>query len=266
MGNILAPFKKFLSNKNTITIIGVLVGVVVLYFGYMWRVKQSVDPIEIPYANKILTATTKITEDDISFTTVPKNMIKNMQNIVTDQSQIVGKLVSFDSKIAANAFFYSENLIAEEEMPDSIFSNLEDGYTVFDLKIEAEKSYANSIFPGNMIDLYMVTNDDDGKLIFGRFIKSIEVLAVKDESGKNVFENKDKLGTPSDLLFAVPENLFLLLSKATGLGINILPVPRNSSYTTTAAATEITSQELEALIRNKTHIISGECTDLTQCG
>ena len=67
-------------------------------------------------------------------------------------------------------------------------------------------------------------------------------------------------------MFAVPENLFLLLSKAKNLGITIQPVPRNSSYTTTAAATEITSQELEALIRNKTHIISGECTDLTQCG
>ena len=49
MGNLLVPFKKFLSNKNTITILGVLIGLVVLYLGYSWRVTQSIQPTSVPY-------------------------------------------------------------------------------------------------------------------------------------------------------------------------------------------------------------------------
>ena len=64
MGNILVPFKKFLSNKNTITILGVLLGVVVLYLGYNWRVNRSIQPTRIPYANKTMVAGTKVTEND----------------------------------------------------------------------------------------------------------------------------------------------------------------------------------------------------------
>ena len=122
MGNILVPFKKFLSNKNTITILGVLLGVVVLYLGYNWRVNRSIQPTSIPYATETLRAGTKITEASIGYTKVPKDTIKNMTNILTQPSEINGKLVSFDSKIPVNGFFYKENVIAESEMPDSIFS------------------------------------------------------------------------------------------------------------------------------------------------
>ena len=48
MGNIMVPLKKFLSNKNTITILGVLIGVVVLYVGYNWRVTKSIQPVSVP--------------------------------------------------------------------------------------------------------------------------------------------------------------------------------------------------------------------------
>ena len=34
MGNIMISIKRFLGNKNTVTILGVIVGIVVLYFGY----------------------------------------------------------------------------------------------------------------------------------------------------------------------------------------------------------------------------------------
>ena len=39
MGNLSANLKKFLSNKNTVTIICVVAGILVLYIGYTWRVK-----------------------------------------------------------------------------------------------------------------------------------------------------------------------------------------------------------------------------------
>ena len=246
MGNLLVPFKKFLSNKNTVTILGVLLGLVVLYFGYVWRVNQSVKPIDVPYATSTMISGTKITEENIGYTQIPQDFLSNMSNIVTDVGSIRNMLVSYDSKIPINSFFFTENLISEEEMPDSIFSNIPDGYTIF---------------------LYMkATAKEDGKLIFGRFIKEIQVLAVRDSTGKNVFADRDNPGEPAALLFAVPEDLFLLLSKAKYLGgIDLVPVPRNAGYSADTGATQVEASVLEQLIVDQTFIIPNECTDLTLC-
>lgn len=265
MGNLLAPFKKFLSNKNTITILGVLLGIVVLYFGYTWRVNNSVQPTKVPYATVKLSAGTTITESVIGYTDVPKSMIKQMTNLMTNINQIQGKLVSYDSTIPPNGFFFSENLITKEEMPDSIFSDIPKGNTIYVLDVTVNSTYGNAIFPGDAIDLYMSTTDDDDKVVFGRLISSIKVEAVRDKKGKNVFLDKDNPTDSAMLLFSVPEQLFLLLKKAEILNIEIIPVPRNSDYTTSAAATQLRSDELQDMIISKTHIIQGECTDLTTC-
>lgn len=266
MGNLLVPIKKFLSNKNTITILGVLLGIVVLYVGYNWRVRKSIQPVRIPYSNVTMIAGTKIVVENISYASVPKDMISNMSNLVTNVNEIVGKLVCYDSKIPQNGFFFDENLITEEDMPDSVFSNIQDGYTIYRLSVDYKSTYGNSIFPGDKIDLYLSSQDDESKVIYGRLIKQIQVLAVKDSKGQNVFADRDNQTESAILMFAVPENLFLLLKKAEKLGIVLEPIPRNDTYAESAAPTELTNDELQALIINQTHIIQGECTDLTVCG
>ncbi len=265
MGNFLAPFKKFLSNKNTITILGVLLGIVVLYFGYNWRVTNSVQPTSVPYATATLVSGTKITENYISYTEVPKSTIKNMNNLVTNINQIKGKLVSYDSKIPMNGYFFTENLISEDEMPDSIFSNIPDGDTIYVLKVNVNSTYGNAIFPDDAIDLYMSFKSEDNLVVYGRLISSIRVLAVRDKKGRNVFADKDNPSDSAMLLFAVPEELFLLLKKAELVGVDIEPVPRNNAYTTNAAATQLKSEELRAMIIDKTYVIQNECQDLTAC-
>jgi len=267
MGNLLVPIKKFLSNKNTITILGLLLGLVVLYFGYTWRVNKSTDPVLIPYCKTTLQAGTQITENDIGYTKVPKSMVSSFGDILTSADDINGKLVSYDSKIAAGSFFFSANIIDEEDYPDSIFADIPDGYTIYNLSVDFQSTYANSIKPGDNIDLYVSMEDpDNGLLIYGRFIKQINVLAVKDAKGKNVFENKDDPGEPSLLLFAVPEDLYLLLKKCEIVGVTIEPVPRNQNYSAGTAATELTSEEIQQKIISQTHVLQNECTDLTVCG
>ena len=39
---------KFLQNKNTVTVIGVVAAVLVLYVGYNIRVKNAINPITVP--------------------------------------------------------------------------------------------------------------------------------------------------------------------------------------------------------------------------
>ena len=267
MGKLLVPFKKFLSNKNTITILGVLLGIVVLYFGYTWRVNQSISPTQVPYANKKLIAGTKITEADISYTDIPKDFKKNMKNIVTDASKIKGMLVSYDTNIPANSFFFSEALMTEDEMPNSVYSKIDDGYTIVYLEVDNNKTHGSSIFPNDTIDLYMSTkaDEDDKKLLYGRFIKQIQVLGVRDNNGLDVYRDRENPGTPAVLLFAVSEENFLLLKKAIALGIEIEPVPRNAAYSHKENASEIANEELKNIILSRTHKIAGECTDLTKC-
>ena len=269
MGNILAPLKKFASNKNTVTILGVLLGVVVLFLGYQWRVNQAISPVNVYYATKTLVQGDTITAEDVGVAQISSTILNSMDNVIQtlecpddDYSGncIVGKMVSFDAKIPKNSYFFTDSVISPEEMPDSLFSNIPNGNTVFALEIDNMSSYGNSIFPDDNIDLYLHTTDDssDGKHIYGKFIESIKVLAVKDEEGNNVFKNRDEVGEPSVLLFSVPEDLYLLLSKAIYVGMEIVPVPRNASYTTNPGETNVKSDFLKSFILAKTVNIPDE--------
>ena len=115
------------------------------------------------------------------------------------------------------------------------------------------------------IDLYL-SGDVDGQVLYSRFIASIQVLAVRDEEGRDVFIDRDNPGEPAVMSFAVPEYLYLLLMRAQMTGFGIHLVGRNSSYSDNAAPTVMVSEELETLIKNKTYIIQNECVDLTVCG
>ncbi len=263
MGNILTGLKKFLSNKNTVTIIGVLLGIAVLYIGYNWRVKQAINPVSVPYAKVEISSRTLITPDMIGYMKVSGDMIKNNSNIVTNINNIKGKYVSYGTTIPANSLFYSESLMSEEEMPDSAFADIPDNYTIYSLGVNLHTTYGNSIFPGNYIDLYVKAKDDSGDVIFGKFIESIEVLAVKDSSGNHVFETTVESRTPSELLFAVPDEMYSTLMKAgyIGASLEIIPVPRNASYSANPDETLVSSEYIKNFILSKTTILPEENTN-----
>ena len=61
MGNgIIAGLKRFAMNKNTVTIFAVLVGIVVLWVGYSYRVGQSTKSVEVWAAGATIKPVTKI--------------------------------------------------------------------------------------------------------------------------------------------------------------------------------------------------------------
>lgn len=247
MGNLLTGIKRFLSNKNTVTIICILVGVAVLYVGYNWRVNQATSPVKIPYAKQEITSRTKITADMIGYTEVPSSLVSSSKNIISNVGAIIDKYVSYGATIPENSFFYFTLVMDQSEMPDSTFADIPDGYTIFPLKVNMDTTYGNSIFPGNKIDLYVETKVD-GKVMFGRLIQSIEVLAVKDNQGQHVFESTTEARTPSVMLFAVPDDIFELLEKAEALNLTIKPIPRNSSYTQNPGDTVVDKKEIEDYI------------------
>lgn len=267
MNNLVISLKRFIQNKNTMTIIGVLAIVVIIYLGYNWRVGQATNPISMPYAKETLQPKTELTEDMVGIAKVPPALVQN--NVIRDQSSVLGKCVSYNTIVPAGSLFFKENIVNCEELPDAVFYDIKDGYTVFNLPVDIESSYGNSIFPGNYINIYFKAVDDDGKVIVGKLIENVKVLAVKDRDGKNVFENTDEVRTSATILFAVPEDMHLVLRKASYLGedykAELIPVPTSESYKTKEpGAVELTSQYLKEYINAKSvYVPEDEADDTT---
>jgi len=168
---------------------------------------------------------------------------------------LIGKKINVGSKVPKHGVFYTEQVVDAKELPDSAFADIPDGYTVFNLKVNNTLTYGNSIYPGNYIDLYLKGKDDSRKEIFVKFITSIQVLDAKDSSGRHVFDGTENAGTADVLLFAVPDDLFELLTKAQQIGFELHPVPRNNSYTSNPGETEVNSEYMRDIINSKAAVI-----------
>ena len=264
MGNIMLKLKRFLGNKNTVTVLCVLAGVGVLLFGYNYRVKQAVQPVNVPYALKRMEPKSKVEADNVGLIKVSGAFVEQTQDLVTSKQYIManGWYVNYDTVIPEGGLFYKSQLVKKEDIPDTAFDDIDEGATIFSLSVNSHSTYGNSIMPGNFIDLYLKATDDNGKVIFGKFIESIKVLSVRDSSGNDVFSDSQAEKSSSELLFAVKDNLFMLLSEASFVGgIEIVPVPRNAAYRNegdTENGTQVSKQELVDFILAKVSELSDE--------
>lgn len=233
MGNVMLKLKRFFGNKNTVTILCVIAGVAVLLFGYNLRVKQAVQPVNIPYALKRMGPKTKVESENVGTIKVSKAFVDQTKGLISTKNYILSKewYVNYDTVIPAGGLFYEKQLVEKKDIPDTAWDEIPDGATIFSLSVNSHSTYGNSIMPNNYIDLYIKASDENGKIIFGKFIESIRVLAVRDGSGNDVFADSENIKSSSELLFAVEDDLFLLLSEAIFVGgIEIIPVPRNEAY------------------------------------
>lgn len=251
MGNALIGFKKFFANKNTVTFLCIILGVVVLFVGYNIRVKNATSPVQVPYAKVAIGPKTQITADMIGKTEVPTSILKTT-NIITNTSKIINYYSSYASSIPKNSYFYADAVMDEKMMPDYAFKNMAEGYTVYSLKVNMDSTYANKIYPDTYIDLYAyVGASSSQKAIYARLIKSIKVKSVKDDRGRNLLESGLNDGTPAALLFEVPDDLFYLLKKAEYVDkVTIEPIPRNAAYTASEGETEVDKKIIEEYINS----------------
>ncbi len=226
MNNILISLKKIITNKNTITIIGVIVILGLLYWGYNSTIEGQVKPVQIPVARQTIQPRTLITDDMITYIEVPSIAVN--QNVQRNKANVVGMYSNVNTVIPAGSMFYSDVLVSEDKLPDSAFTAVKDGERPYALSVTTASTYGNSIFPGNKIDIFMKAVDESGQIMVGRLLAQVEVLAVKDSAGQNVFEDSTVNRTPATLLFGVPEDVFVLLKKTEYLksfGVELFPVP-----------------------------------------
>lgn len=243
---------KILKNKNTFTILIVFAGIIGLYIVYNWRINQATSLVQIPYAKKEINSRQEITADAVSYMQVPKSVINNASNLVSSGYQVIGKYVNYGCTIPQYSLFYNESILTESSTPESEFKDLPDGYTVYQLDVDFDSTYGNSIYPGNYIDLYVKMKETNTeKIIFGRLIKGIKVMAVYNSAGLDVFESTSEVPAPKYMWFAVPNDLYELLRKATYANATIMPIPRNASYSDEERTPEIDSTYIQNYILTK---------------
>lgn len=262
-GNLnVSKVKRFLKNKNTVTAFCAILIVVVLIVGYTIRVNNATKPVKIPVAKVTIQPRTEITADMITEINVPQEALKG--NYYRNVSSLVGKYSNVNTVIPAGSIFYSESVISKNDLPDSSLYDVAEGETLYYLTVNMLTSYTNSILPGNYIDIYLSTKENN-KALVGKILENVKILAVKTSDGKNVFENSDESRTPYVIIFALPEEQHLLLRKinainsysvyATNPGyskIDIIPVPTAASFDGSEKDIKpnVTSQYLKDYILN----------------
>lgn len=253
MNNIMVSLKRFLKNKNTVTIIGILVVLGILYFTYTSTINDAVTPISVPVAATDIQPRTLITDDMVTTMNVPAVAIK--ENVIRVKNNIVGKYSNYNTLIPEGSMFFTSTVIKEEELPNYAVIKVEEGEIPYYFPVNMTTTYGNSIMPNSYIDIYMKAENEAGVVMVGKLIENIKILAVKDSSGKNVFENTSESRTPASLIFGVEPKINILLKKAEYIdqfSVELFPVPHGGTIEKQEGEVSVTSATLQTFIEAHT--------------
>ena len=128
MGNIVGTLKRFLGNKNTVTILAVLAGVIILWAFYNYRVEQAITTIKIPYAVEAIDAGKKIENDNIDFKEITPSTTKN-SDIVISMADLDGMYICTGTSVPKDGFFYKSQLCQKEQIKNSIYEGISIPYS-----------------------------------------------------------------------------------------------------------------------------------------
>ena len=254
----------FFKNKIVVTIIGVILIVGILYFGYTTAINKSTEPITMWVASQTIQPRTLITDDMIRQVSVPGSYVGS--NIIRSKDKIVGRYSNYNTLIPEGSMFYDTTVINKEDLPDAAFVNIPAGQVAYNFPVTMESTYGNSIYPGNKIDIYMKINNENGDVMVGRLFKNITVAAVKDSSGANVFEVSDNSRTPSFIIFGLTCEYYNLLKKASYLdaySVELYPVPSGTNTSNTELETTVTSTKLEKFVLS--HTVVNDQSEFDEC-
>ena len=254
---------KFLRNKNTVTILGIILIVFLLFIGFNVTINQTVNPVSIPVAKVKIPAQTKITGDMLQIKKISK--VGLTENVIRNASLIVGKYTNINVTIPAGSMIYTDWIVDESSIPGNWIEKIDisKGEEAYYYKVDMVSTFGNSILPDSYIDIYMSAHDVNGNIMYGKLFSSIKVLAVHDGSGKNVFADPTNIGSPSYLAFGLSRDNYKLLKRAEylkGQGIDLVIEPKGQKYVS-KAGTLVSSKTLQDYINNETSTVSDETVE-----
>ncbi|MDO4995557.1 MAG: hypothetical protein Q4E69_00050 [Bacilli bacterium] len=260
MGNLILSLKKVIINKNSVTILGLILCIFIIFYSYNKRVSDSINPITVPYAKTQILSGTQITNKMVGITQVPPSMLEG--DVITNVSDVVDKYTNADTMIPEGSLFYKRAVVAREDLPANIILDYPTGYVLYNMKVNTESTYGNQVYPGNYIDIYLkvetqsltgdITNKRaDDKVMVGKMFSHVKVISVLDKDGNAIFKKDNNAGPPAMIIFAIPEEYYILLTKAFYLRSyysTLIPVPTNESLKESPGELEMSSEYLKEWI------------------
>ena len=228
MNSTQIKLKKFLGNRNTVTILCAIIGIVVLYVGYTVRVNSAIEPVTVPYANTNIQPRTKITEDMISTMQIAKAALDKMEgSVITDKKKIINKFSATNTLIPEGSLFYESAVV--DKRPNEAVYQAPKGFSLYYFTVNMGTSYVNTILPNTYVDIYLGLNDETTSLPYvGKYIENVKVLAVKTSDGLDVFEDSDTTRVPAYIIVEVRDDEFKSMLKASRLGYSLTLVPNKN--------------------------------------
>ena len=245
--------KKLLANKNVVTLLGAIVLALVVYGLYKWQVNKTITLITIPCANQAIPARTEIKEEMIGKCEVTQATLKG--NVITNSNALLDDMyTNVNTVVPAGSFFFKDVIVSKKQLPDSFLIDIPEGYIAYPFSVNVKSTYGNSVYPGNYVDIYF-KGVENSKIIFGKLIENVKVLAVKDAAGNHVFEGAAENRQPAQIIFAVTDEMHKVLRSAEYIsGVEIILVPTNLAYTYTEGdeiVTTITSDYIKSYIEER---------------
>lgn len=246
MNNFMMSMKRFFSNKNVVTIIGVVIVLGLLYWEYNSKITKAVNPVRVPVAASDLLPQQEITSSDLKWVDVPS--VSKDDKALTNSSSIVGKYVGVNSMIPEGSMFYASAIVDKEDLPGSWLTLIDEEEIPFYFRVDLVSTYANSIEPNDYVDLWMKAEDEEGLVMFGKLMQNIKIVAVKDAEGQDVFKSSTETGDPAFLYCGLESDHFVMLTKAPYIdGVELVVVPHGGAVPKIGDV-EVTSKTLRDYI------------------
>ena len=258
MNNLAISLKKFFTNKNTVTIIGMIAILVILYVLYTKTVNEHIKKITVPVAAKTINPQTQITAEDVTYIEIA-NAAKPADNVYMTDKEIVGKYTGVGSTVPEGSMFYKSVIVEKEDLPGNWLTLLEKDalgnlQIPYYFSVNTTTTFGNSIQPGDYIDFYVRSYNEKEQLMFGKMLENVKVLAVTDGSGKDVFRSQQDIGSPSFLNFGLSVDNHDVLKKAeylNGTDIELIAIPHGGAVPEENLVTNVTSDQLKQHILTK---------------
>ena len=251
MNNLSISLKKFVTNKNTVTIIGVLAILIILYFMYTKTIDDKIKEVNVPVAARTINPQTEITAEDVTDIQIASAAKPDDSKIETIKTNIIGKYTGVGSTIPEGSMFYKSMIVEKEELPGNWIKTLAEGLIPYQFSVSTETTYGNGILPGDYVDIYVKTTNEKNELIFGKMIENAQVVSVTDSEGNDVFKSQSDIGTPAFLNFGLTNDYFDVLKKAqyiTSQSIELIVVPHGGMVPEEKLEIRVTAQVLRDLI------------------
>lgn len=209
-----------MKQKYSLLHFGIALGLCLLAVGgSLLYIHNQLELVEVYVAKDVITARTRIHEDQLRKIKVPKAYLSD--DAILNKDQLIGKYVKIYASIPKGSLVYGSTIESLSESIDQPSLLLRENQAVYAIDVSLSSTSGNTLQIGSKVDIYgtiKVGRDTKVDLLF----KQVRVISVKDKNGNEVDRKNNQM--PKLLLLAFDQVEIPLITKLIAMGeITITP-------------------------------------------